>query len=82
MKGFVGGLVGVVGLILYLGAVLFVVALLMFWTKIGVAELLASAAVFGVLALAVLVGRRVSRHLPRWHHEGFQPWDPGMGRRR
>ena len=82
MKGFVGGLVGVVGLILYLGAVLFVVALLMVWTKIGVAELLASAAVFGVLALAVLVGRRVSRHLPRWHHEGFQSWDPGMGRRR
>jgi hypothetical protein len=82
MKGFVGGLVGVVGLILYLGAVLFLVALVMFWTKIGVAELLASAAVFGVLALAVLVGRRISRHLPLWHHEGFQSWDPDMGRRR
>ena len=30
MKGFVGGLVGIVGLIVYLGAVLFVVALIMF----------------------------------------------------
>ena len=80
MKGFVSGLVGVVGFTVYLFGVLFLAVAIMVWTGLGVRELLASAAVFGVLALAVLVARWASRHLPPWNHERFQSRDPDVGR--
>ena len=37
-------------------------------------------AVFGVLALAVLFDRWVSRQVPPWNHERFRSWDPELGR--